>query len=322
MQELSRRAVVKADFSFLVAQSRYRRHPRFSADMLVAQRRSEVADCLAGQGFACVMGAPEQPTGLVAYRSLKWDSQHFGVPMGRLLVCKAADIDEPAWHRNLAEAIERAQAMGCRHLSVEVDIDDYASLKALFALGFELVDIKRTFVTNVCKVIPAYERFGSDIRPAEPEDHQAIMNLVQDVQFTSRFTRDASLDASRSRQLYESWLHNHLQNLSSGQTMAIVFARRGQVEACGVLGETDLACSGLDYRVRSVSLYVSRKGSTGAYGPVIYHMTRRALQTHDAVEATVSLNNAAAMRVVENIRPNRSTIVHCLRLFLDECSIL
>lgn len=317
MQDLSTDAVVGSDFSDLVAHSRYRRHPRFSFDMLVAQQKGAVADCLARQGFACVLGPAERPIGLIAYKFLEWDTAHFGLPMGRLLVGRAPGTDAAAWRLSLAEVVERIRMLGCQHLSIDVDIDDYTTLHSLCALGFEILDIKRTFVTHVCKRVPAYERFSGDIRLGQPGDHTAILDILQDVNFASRFTRDPLLDAARARQMYEMWLRNHLQNLSSGRALAIVLARRGRVEACGLLGETDFRNCGFDYRVRSGSLYVSRRESTGAYGPVIYHMTRKALKSHDAVEATVSLNNSAAMRVVENIRPNQSTMVYSLRAFLE-----
>lgn len=304
--------------SELVVYSKFRRHPGFSRNEIDRINAFTLSRLLSSQGFGFLRERNGKVVALAVVELSRWESDYFGLPMARLH-CFAGD---GAANDEVASIVQMAldqafRAEGVRHVSADVDIDDYCVVNSLFHCGFEVMDIKRTYFTNRLHSGSDYERFLAAVRCYRPDDAFAVADIIGSAHFDTRFTRDVCLDSEKSEQLYRDWFSRLIVD-AGVSSQVVVFERNGKVVGCGGIGEMDFSSYGLDRKMRTGSLYACSSDGVGGYGPVLYCLTRDALISHGLVETTVSLNNAAAVRVVEGVRPNRSVTSYALRYFKRE----
>lgn len=301
------------DLACLNGFSRYRRHPGITEADCRALLAFQVAKMLEHRGRVCESDAGRISM-LASISELPWESAHFSLPMAQLNLLNDGCRGTHAVADIVKAVLEGYSRWGdARHISAEVDVDDYVSLNALTKCGFEVLDFKRTYFTNRLAANAGFERLGRNIRAYSPDDLAAVSKLVDQVDFETRFTRDNLLDARRAKAVYRVWFDTLLQQAGQGSN-ALVYERYGEVVACGAIGEVDLHPQGVPVKLRGGSLYAATGAGVGAYGPILYRLTREAIATHGLVETTVSLNSSAATRVVEGVRPNKSVTRIALRL--------
>lgn len=255
------------------------------------------------QGVACIF-------------SMEWDTQHFSMPMYRVQIVTDRDISSSAVAAML-RAILEASCLRCGgHVSAEVNVDNYTVLNVLLEAGFEILDFRRTYVTNRMRADVDFVRMRSRVRPYQVSDYEAVMSIVRNTDFPSRFGRDSALDQGLVKTMYTSWFDGLLSG--TGKTSSVmVYERAGEIIACGGIGEKDFSYAGVARKMRTNSLYTSKKGAVGAYAPVLYQLIIEALQTHDMVETTASLNNRTVCRIIEGFRSYKSASSSCsLRLLV------
>jgi len=302
-----------ADLDFF---SRFRRHPGFSVDDLFSICSHDAMSVMlkARCGVVCIDGN-DRISLILAITDLPWESDFFGIPMGRLYLFKAPSFPLDRLSVLVSDLVQTSvRDHGIVHVSIDVDIDDYSVLNCLIKHDFEILDLKRTYFTNFLEVESIYKKGLSSVRGYVPDDFSAVDEILKEVSFETRFTRDRYLDRCVADQMYREWFYRSLEK--SGKTANVaVYERLGRVVACGGIGELDFSRYGLAKKLRTGSIYACSRRGVGGYGPVLYQLTSDALRTHGLVETTVSLNNSAAVRVVEGVRPNRSVTTYCLRKF-------
>lgn len=308
IKECSAEQLAGLDMSSLVTFSRLRRYPGFSLESLVAILRADVAGWLADDGGYCqiIVGDDEKPLALACLHVLRWDTEHFAMPMFRLqLFCSAsAKVDQ-------VEMLVRRvlEGFGCQrgdHLSVEIDIDDYAGLNALVGIGFRIFDLRRTYCTNRMRQDIDFVRMRTRVRPYRKADYPAVMALVAQVRFPSRFSRDPSIPPELTAGMYEKWFGKLLASHSSSAN-AVVYERQGEVVACGAIGEKNYQYAGVDLQLRTGSLYAGKADVVGAYTPVLYQLIVDALESHGLVDTTASMNNVTVCRVLDRFYKSAAT---------------
>lgn len=309
--------IVAADFSGLQLFSRFRRHPGFSTEDQLTIFRHELLEALDQEGACEALFLEDRIVAVLAVRPLRWDSDHFGLPMARMQIAAADTTPVSA----IAELVSRSAAQfrknsAVRHYSLEVDIDDYCCLNGALGAGFQVMDLKRTYCARKLRDDIDFIRLSSRVRPFREEDRDAVRALVAQVDFVSRFSRDNTLDGERARVLYQRWFESLLKEADSS-VIALVFQRAGKVAACGVIEETDLSRYGVQKRFFSGGLYASGSSGAGGYIPVMHALTTEAARRHGIVDTTVSLNNTAPCRVLESFRSYSGTVTrYALRLYL------
>lgn len=297
--------------------SRYRGLPSLCQQDHEQLIRHELADAVARGGLCAGLGDEKAPSAVCAVTPLAWDSAHFGMPMANLVLAAAPDCPRPQLLSLLQQVLAATAArQPLRHVSVDLDIDDYHCLNALLALGCEVVDIKRYFRWSSLKEVRT-PKFLSCVRAYRQEDKSRVLQLLDGACFESRFSRDALLAPERVKGLYRRWFEQLLEQ-PDDEVIALVFEKGGQVEACGVIAEQDLQPAGVSARFMDKGLYVSGPRGVGGYFPVIYALAERSLARHDTVRTCVSLNNHAAVRVLERMNAVTASTRYALRLKWDQ----
>lgn len=293
--------------------SRYRRHPGFSSEEVNRIAMSEfyrsVKDAVAG----FYVRSSEKVLAASVLTESEAETDFFGVGMGRLSCWVSGQTDSSLIYELVDRTLDAARRLSpIRHVSAEVDIDNYVVLNCLIRAGFEILDIRRTYFTNTLRESRTYEKFLGNVRRYEPSDTDSVISILDQAKFETRFTRDRFLSGDLAEQFYRRWFLR-LLSMMGHQSQAVVYVRNGKVVGCGGIGEKSFSDCGVMRSIRTGSLYACLPEGIGGYGAVLYWLTRDALTSHDVVETTVSLNNASAIRVVEGVRPNRSITTYAMR---------
>lgn len=310
---LTQGIINQLDLSGVIEFSRLRRYPGFSSSEITAILHADLLTWLSNQGKCrAIVNDDARVTALTCIHPIEWDSAHFSIPMLRLqMQCSTITTIEQC--RQLAIAtLSDAMIKPGDHISTEVDIDDYNTLNGLLSLGFQILDLRRTYCTNRMRQDIDFLRMRSRVRHYEPSDYEAVISLARKTSFPSRFTRDPHIAPEKTSAMYEKWFHNLLNSPSSN---AVVYERNGKVVACGAIGEIDFGYAGLVKKIRTGSLYAGGRDAVGAYPPVLYQLIIEALESHGLVDTTVSMNNVTVCRVLEGFRSYKSAAAsYSLRL--------
>ncbi|TAN38419.1 MAG: GNAT family N-acetyltransferase [Verrucomicrobia bacterium] len=127
------------------------------------------------------------------YRVLDWDSQWFGIPIGRadlpkITAASAAAVD--AWARR--------QGLKCVYVFEENGIQANES----FA-GFKPMDIRVEYELDPAVLAKGPSDASFSMRPDEQE---AVCSLARQLFTATRFSRDAGFPPARVRELYAEWV--------------------------------------------------------------------------------------------------------------------
>lgn len=302
-------------FSNLTFFSRFRQHPCLSTLDIrhISICDAHAAATSARAGFINIRN--NKAISLITLNDLPWETEFFKVRMGRMSFFHSPEVSTDLLASQALEAITQAnRAHGLLHISADVDIDDYKSLNCLLRLGFEIMDLKRTYVTNTISNNNIFSKKTGSVRAYMPQDHAQINRIIDSARFETRFSRDPYLSPSLTKDLYQKWFDKLIASAGK-ESNVLVYLRNGEIAGCGGIGEASLSPYGINTRMRTGSMYACTASGIGGYGPVIYQMTVDALQSHGLIEASISLNNTSAIRVVEGIRPNRSVTAYCLRKY-------
>lgn len=295
--------------------SRYRRHRVFTAEDLLAIAKAEFRDA-AEQGVAFGLVREGALLGLCVVRPLDWDSSHFGLSMGRLMLSAAPGVDDADLDRLVQSTLREAlPVLDLWHLSCEVDIDDYACLNALLRARFDILDIKRTWCTTRLRPDIDVVRNVRSVRPYRATDLPVVREMLADIHFPSRFSRDPLLSPGLVSTMYEKWFHRLLEQSLAGDALAMVFERQGRVVACGAVDEVDFGFAGLGQKMMSGGLYACTRGGVGGYAPVMHTLISESVRRNGIGDTTASLNNTAVARVLEGFRSYSGSVIrYALRL--------
>ncbi len=145
---------------------------------------------------------------------LDWDSDFFGVRIGRLLTNRLS--------RAMVEAADQwcaANAIDCLYFLA--DTTDAQTLRLAEDSGFNLVDIRMTPARRIRAEEPLPDAPASSlIRPALPSDLESLRAIARCSHRDSRFYFDDRFSADRCDSLYETWI----EKSCAGRSAAVFVA--------------------------------------------------------------------------------------------------
>lgn len=300
------------DFEKLEIWTRYRGHPELQSGDHIRLFQHEIVNALRTGGSCYAMLEGDVIQAICALAPLSWDSTHFDRPMSKISLSCSPDVSSSLLRQLVEQTIGTRSIADNHHISCELDIDDYRCLNTLLSMGAEVLDLKREYRAKSLKHIAA-PKFMTMVRPYTAADRPSVLQILDTSRFATRFSRDSSLTAPKSKLLYQKWMEKILDS-SDEERIALVAEKAGVIQACGTIEAQDLRHAGVDCQLMSGGIYVSRPEATGYYYPVIYGLIHTALTRHKTAQTCISLNNHSAVRVLEKMNFGTQSTRYALRL--------
>jgi ribosomal protein S18 acetylase RimI-like enzyme len=138
----------------------------------------------------------ENDTGSEPCEFLEWDSCHFGRRIARV---RRTQLSADEIRRSLEWC--RAARIECLYLLAPSG--DTPAIRAIEVHGFQLVDVRVTFQATARTISPSPDAI---VRPAQPADREALMQIARSSFHDSRFYCDQNFARSCCDELYATWI--------------------------------------------------------------------------------------------------------------------
>jgi dTDP-4-amino-4,6-dideoxy-D-galactose acyltransferase len=158
-------------------------------------------DTWLGENVSSPVMVPTEEGTVVAVQYLPFDTDCFGIPMGRL-VAPSIGPAQAKWATE--SAVEVALSEGIEHLTARVPASDAPLIQALGEVGFYYAD---THVTLLSDALASFAPKAT-IDPVRPSDVDAIASSSEQIFRESRFFQDPTLALEGTRKLYDRWVRN------------------------------------------------------------------------------------------------------------------
>lgn len=155
---------------------------------------------------------------------LPWDSAFFGVSIARL---EGDRLTAP----RAEEALEWCAHQRVACLYFLADPSDPVTVRVARQYGFDFVDIRVTLERR-----PPLSDGVDDatIRPARPDDLEALRAIAREAHTDSRFFFDGRFPVDRCRELYATWIDRSCREAPEGVLVAVHEGRAAGYLACTV----------------------------------------------------------------------------------------
>ena len=130
---------------------------------------------------------------------LPWDSEQFGFAAARL------DHLQSETAESIAALVVAARKQHIRHLCARIPVDDMATIHALEAAGFQLLDGIQTFEMELPAVL---SEPPANVRLFQPSDLEAVLELARTAYVHDRFHADSALSREQADRVHETWMRN------------------------------------------------------------------------------------------------------------------
>ena len=150
-------------------------------------------------------------TGLVHAKMLKWDSEHFGMPMGRIEHFYFKEETTIAnTYRDLSSWFDLKQA---KHISIRLNLRNRNAINFLANRGFEFITGKLLLRADLQGVgestqLHAEYKFSKDLEKGNQAD---LIKIASNNFNENRFMLDEYLDRRQSTLLYENWVKQEIE---------------------------------------------------------------------------------------------------------------
>jgi ribosomal protein S18 acetylase RimI-like enzyme len=150
---------------------------------------------------------------------IPWDSDHFGFPVASWMIPSAgvAEVDPAILNRTVTEWTART---GARLVSASVPASDLASVFALQAAGFRMVDYALGVrLRRLHAVSFAYP--GLPLREAEPADYDGVIRLAESAFSFGRYHTDPWFPRALANRRYARWVGSALNGGDPGSVVLV-----------------------------------------------------------------------------------------------------
>ena len=132
-------------------------------------------------------------------RLLEWDTEFFGVRIGRIEITRlTADL--------MNEVLDWARRNQLRSLYFLCDPDHDESVGIAEANGFHFVDIRMVFAKKLEGIFPRQSESLVQIRPFYPEALPSLQQIASSIYSDTRFYYDKHFDRQRVSEMYREWI--------------------------------------------------------------------------------------------------------------------
>ena len=136
-----------------------------------------------------------------AIELLRWDSDHFGFPVARVL--------DPGGPEQIRAAVEAADNSGVRCLTALIATDRTEAITAAEEAGFRCYDVRVELDRQVGAAPESLD--GQQVRLATEADLSSLEPIARTRSFATRFSADPHFAADLVGRLYVEWLRRGLR---------------------------------------------------------------------------------------------------------------
>lgn len=265
--------------------------------------RAEIARAQETRGSFGVVAGDGDDCAIAIGRPLAWDSEFFGMPMGRIdFLLRSPNVSRAALQPAIEAALARFRGAGIHHVSVKVDVADADAITAAEAAGFRLMDALVTYIAHPRRAAMRVVKEVGHVRAFEPADAEQVLEITREAYdgFRGRFQLDQHLPAERSADFYLEWarrcvagdMADRIYVADDGHGRLIGWASVRRAEPVSTVGGAAIS---------SGSLGACRPDRPGAYAALI---GTAAIDNHAAgalTEASTQNSNFAMIRVLEAV---------------------
>jgi hypothetical protein len=265
--------------------------------------RAELARAAQTAGSVGAVVGDQQNGAVAIARPLAWDSEFFGVPMGRIDYLLRTDEASPVTLRAAVDAaLERFRERGIKHVSVKIDVADGDGVAAVEAAGFRLMDALVTYIAHPRRAPMRTVKEVGQIRAFQPSDADQILEITEQAYkgFRGRFQLDPYLPAKRSAEFYLEWARQCIAGVMADR-IYVSDAGQGRLIGWASVKRAEPVSSVGGAAISSGSLGACRSDRPGAYAALI---GTAAIDNHAAgvlTEAFTQNSNFAMVRVLEAV---------------------
>ncbi|HBF38732.1 MAG TPA: hypothetical protein DDW50_15615 [Firmicutes bacterium] len=246
-------------------------------------------------------------------RELDWDTEFFGMKMGRVVlpsILESMNFSELAWLHTL----ESARRLNFQFLYCPFNVD-YPEVGAIIAgHGATIGDILVTFTLDCFKGTLKHSP-QRKVKEALSNDLEGIIEIAAHSFRDSRFMKDPHFDKVKAEQFYPSWLQ---ESFASGEKILVV------KEEQQVLGFISLKAESLTQTmvIRLIAVRGSERGKGVGQILIDQALHLAADQKYHFVQVGTQLTNTAAINLYEKNGFRIRDAKYRYHIWLDEVSKL
>lgn len=157
----------------------------------------------------------KQIEGMALIKKADWDSKHFDLNIGKLVLQLFSSKIGIESHRYLFQkVIEEASLQKLDLIILRISLDQFSTIQVLEKLGAITTDYLLQFYINPKNGIrPITSSFYGKVVEGNKKDEKALMKLSRKVFKINHFYADLNLPRDRCAELYAKWVSNCLKNL-------------------------------------------------------------------------------------------------------------
>lgn len=168
---------------------------------------------------------------LMAMRPMKWDSEHFGLKMGKIspfILPQANPADKVNWIQGydlLSKLLSDSDRDGYEHINALVHPEDTLGIQLLSSFNFQLMDTTVMYELNLEECTYSFKK-STAMRLVGQEDLPALRKIsaacfADRSNNINRFNSDPYFESAKVRKLYKSWVTNSYTGKLADQFLLI-----------------------------------------------------------------------------------------------------
>lgn len=216
-------------------------------------------------------------SGLLTFRKIFWDSQHFGYPVGKIehFFARGNSEDQLRVKDKMIKFLLKSMRQSFKFLSIRVNTNDLSSVHCLEKNGFNLITAELMYAWFKEKIADYREKIVELGKPCKVRKYKIndLPSLLDMAKYftTNRLVSDYRISPDKARGVYEEWIKNACQNTLSGQdevlvgevNKKVVAFTTAKIETNNLLGFS-IGIPGLvgvlpDFRGRNINPYLMLK---------------------------------------------------------------
>ncbi|MBI3599211.1 MAG: hypothetical protein HY097_01020 [Nitrospinae bacterium] len=240
--------------------------------------------------------------GIISLRTLPWDSNLFGIKMGKIEHIIVSPLMEPSIQESvikilLQQASIFAKENEIQHISVKADTDDHLLIMELQNAGFYIVDCLITYINEI-NIKPFGMPSLFNIREYQREDRERIIEIAREAygNYIGRFNIDHYIPKSKGLDFYLEWTKNCCDGIEADVMMV---AEKGGKVVGFLCFKANKILNDLSNKIKYMGRGLSAisKDGRGAYVSLVSEFIKHSVKTSTMIDYDTQINNFSVIRI-------------------------